>query len=266
MIEKKHPVARFTPYLMFLACFFLLCHVYRAPEITPISVSYSDIKPVFTVPNLADSTHIEQRKIDFFTFLSPVIDSENRRIEKIRGSLLSLFSRINAGESLSEKALFWLTVTADDFGLKQIDPHDPVMQEKLLRRVDTIPVSLALAQSVLESAWGTSRFARQGNNLFGQWTYTRGSGMIPLNRDQGRTHEVARFISVNESVRAYMNNLNTHKSYKKLRDLRQALRQKGEEPTGIALAEGLLYYSEKGRTYVKRVQSLIRSNETYMTQ
>ena len=109
----------------------------------------------------------------------------------------------------------------------------------MLKRVDITPLLLVLAQSANESNWGQSRFARQGNNMFGQWCFRKGCGLVPNRRESGKQHEVAAFETVNASVRSYLNNINSSRAYGRLRDLRQRARRRGERPTAEDLAAGL---------------------------
>jgi Bax protein len=137
------------------------------------------------------------------------------------------------------------------------------MRAELLRRIDVVPVSLALAQSAAESGWGTSRFARRGNALFGQWTWDQAAGIIPSNRDEGRSHAVRAFRRLSNSVRAYVHNLNVSNHYKDFRVARAALRRAGP-PNGAwghALAGYLGAYSEEGPEYIRKVRLIIRAND-----
>jgi Bax protein len=127
--------------------------------------------------------------------------------------------------------------------------------------VDTIPASLVLAQAANESAWGTSRFARQGKNVFGIWCFRDGCGKVPNARAPGKRHEVASFDSVQDGVSYYLLLLNTHPAYAQLRSLRDEKRRVDEKPTGATLAEGLLRYSERGGAYVRELQAMIRVNQ-----
>ena len=133
------------------------------------------------------------------------------------------------------------------------------LAERLLRRVDTIPVALALAQAVVESGWGTSRFARQGNALFGQWAWTESAGMRPLAASNDRA-VVRSFGSLLESVRAYMHNLNTHQNYKRFRDARYRLKPQTEAVKARRLAAYLDSYAEIGQAYVEKLLVIISSN------
>ena len=133
------------------------------------------------------------------------------------------------------------------------------LAERLLRRVDTIPVALALAQAAVESGWGTSRFARQGNAMFGQWAWTESAGMRPLAASNDRA-VVRSFGSLLESVRAYMHNLNTHQNYKRFRDARYRLKPQTEAVKARRLAAYLDSYAEIGQAYVEKLLVIISSN------
>jgi len=133
------------------------------------------------------------------------------------------------------------------------------LAERLLRRVDTIPVALALAQAAVESGWGTSRFAQQGNALFGQWAWTESAGMRPLAASNERA-VVRSFGSLLESVRAYMHNLNTHQNYKRFRDARYRLKPQTEAVKASRLAIYLDSYAEIGQAYVKKLLAVMSSN------
>ena len=136
---------------------------------------------------------------------------------------------------------------------------DTELAKRLLRRVDTIPVALALAQAAVESGWGTSRFARQGNALFGQWAWTESAGMRPLAASNDRA-VVRSFGSLLESVRAYMHNLNTHQNYNRFRDVRYRLKPQTEAVKARRLAAYLDSYAEIGQAYVEKLLVIISSN------
>jgi len=147
------------------------------------------------------------------------------------------------------------------YRLVDADLSSAELIKELLIRVDTVPPSLALAQAAVESGWGTSRFAVQANNLFGQWCYEKGCGLVPSQRNSGANHEVAKFKNVSDAVYSYTRNINTHRAYKDLRMSRAALRADDETVTGHILAEGLLRYSERGEDYVHELQAVIRINK-----
>lgn len=205
--------------------------------------------------DLMDVRDVDKRKALFFRALLPVVLVENQRIMTVRGQIEALF----AADRISNEQWQWLGTVAEHYGVYgRLD--DPNKRRRLLRRVDMVPPELALAQAANESAWGTSRFARQGNNLFGQWTYRQAEGMIPRNRPEGATYAVRSFPSIDASVRAYLHNLNTNRAYGELRVSREQMRLAGEAPDGVALARGLTAYSARGEAYVAEIQAMIRSN------
>ena len=126
-------------------------------------------------------------------------------------------------------------------------------------RMDEVPVSMAIAQAAKETGWGTSRFAQEGNALFGQWTWS-GEGIKPSEADNGSSHKVMKFKVLQASVRAYQRNLNTHSSYKEFRSARAELRDKGKKPDSMILSEYLDKYAETGKEYVRVLQQIIKQN------
>ena len=173
--------------------------------------------------------------------------------------LVIQLQQISIGEQTNEQKS-WLQDLALHYKLNT-DLTESNFFELLLKRVDVIPPSLALAQAAIESGWGTSRFSKQGNNLFGQWCFSRGCGMVPASRDSGRAHEVAKFTTVNLAIRAYIINLNTNAAYTGLRKKRASLRQEDQQITGLLLAEKLNKYSEEGDLYVKKLVQFINQNK-----
>ena len=131
--------------------------------------------------------------------------------------------------------------------------------DELEKRMDIIPTSLALAQAAKESGWGTSRFALEGNAMFGQWTWT-GNGIEPLFKDKNKTHKILKFPILRASVKSYINNLNSHKSYRKLREIRFELRNKNRKIEGLKLTETLDNYAETGKDYTKTIEQIIKEN------
>jgi len=134
-------------------------------------------------------------------------------------------------------------------------------KELLLLRVNTIPPSLVLAQAANESAWGTSRFAQEGNNLFGQWCFREGCGLVPEARGGSSRHEVRAFESPLESVESYMRNLNSHPRYRELRELREQQIEQQGYASGEILTEGLDGYSTRGQEYIDEIRNMIEHNK-----
>jgi len=201
------------------------------------------------------------RKSMFFKAILPMVLLANDEIRMERNQLLEIDRQLSTEKILNDQQLQILSTLAKRYKTKFDESQPEQTIVKLLSRVDTIPEDLALAQAANESAWGTSRFSRVANNLFGQWTFKPGQGIIPEDRPEGATYEVRKFATVYDSVRSYLLNLNTHQAYKQLRQLRTASRVKGQNPKGLKLAEGLLHYSIRGEDYVKELQAMIRFNQ-----
>lgn len=215
-----------------------------------------------TLPDFSAMSIVAEKKEAFFTFMKPLIDAENNAILALRQRLLQL----HGAKACNPDELAWLAELAEAYKLAPFSPGAAEDREALLTRVDIIPLSLAMAQAANESAWGTSRFAREGNNLFGQWVFGKGKGMVPKNRTDGASHEVARFATVAASVRSYLHNLNTLWAYEPLRELRREQRARGEEPDGETLAMGLTRYSSRGEDYIREIQQLIRINAPLLSK
>jgi Bax protein len=207
-------------------------------------------------------TQTEQRKSLFLRLLLPIVLLENRRIREqrtlaqwlLKNGLLNETSR---GEGSPEHV--WLTKLANRLQIKG-NLRDPSVQALLLRRLDEIPPALALAQSAIESGWGTSRFALEGNSLFGQWTYQANAGLEPSGRAPDASHLVASFPDLRSSVRAYMRNLNSSRAYREFREAREAMREAGRELSATELAGHLQRYSERGLEYVQELRVIINSS------
>jgi Bax protein len=228
-----------------------------------------ETKPVVTVvpekkvappPEVID---VRTRKMRFFAKLRPLVQAENKRIEELRARLLVLSRQT---DTYNPEQMDLIYPLAAKYRVPLEGRPDPAFWELLLKRMDKVPVELALAQAANESAWGRSRFARNGHNYFGQWCYKKGCGIVPLRRNAGSSHEVKAFSSPAESVRAYIYNLNTTAAYKRLRDLRQHMRRRGAKLDAVLLAGGLSTYSERGAEYVKSIRTLIRRNQSLMRQ
>ncbi len=201
------------------------------------------------------------RKSIFFKSLLPMILLANDEIRGERDQLLKINQTLVSINRLDESQIQTLKTLSKRYKVKLDEVRPELTIQKLLHRVDLIPADLALAQAANESAWGTSRFSRVANNLFGQWTFIPGQGIIPEGRPAGETYEVQKFSTVYDSVRSYLRNLNTHSAYNQLRNLRSKIRTSGQKPEGIELAEGLMRYSIRGEDYIKELKAMIRTNQ-----
>ena len=192
---------------------------------------------------------VKKRKEFFIQIVLPLILEENKNIKLDRKRLFSIINKSN--NSKSEK--LWLEKKYKQYGIPSRD------LSILKRRMDIVPVSLALAQAAKETGWGTSRFAQQGNALFGQWTWS-GEGLKPKDAEKNEGHKVMKFNVLQASVRAYQRNINTHSSYEDFRLARAKLRDLGETLDSMILSEYLDKYAETGNEYVKVLQKIIQQN------
>lgn len=213
------------------------------------------------LPDFTGIEDVEERKSSFFNFLLPVVEAENRRLAQLRQVVNELARKAEAGERLTRHERRLLEVLAARYESPIESPGVPGFFDALLVRIDRIPASLVLAQAAMESGWGTSRFAREGLNLFGHWCEVPGCGIVPAARPEGATYEVAAFDSVRESVRKYMRNLNSHRAYAEFRQRRAELRRQGRRLSGLELASTLSGYSERGAEYIADIRGLIAAND-----
>ena len=191
-----------------------------------------------------------KRKELFIQIVLPLILQENNNIKLDRKQLFNIINKIN--NTNAEKK--WLEKKYKQYGV-------PSKELSILKiRMDEVPVSLALAQAAKETGWGTSRFAQEGNALFGQWTWS-GEGLKPKEADENEGHKVMKFNVLQASVRAYQRNLNTHSTYKGFRLARAKLRDAGEPLDSIILSEHLNEYAETGEQYVKILKKIINQND-----
>jgi Bax protein len=211
------------------------------------------VKPVALtlLPNeLKIMVNIKKRKEFFIQIVLPLIIRENNIIKKDRRTLFDIINKSNN----TTLELNWLEKKYKQYGIKSRD------LSSLKIRMDEIPVSLAIAQAAKETGWGTSRFAQEGNALFGQWTWS-GEGLKPKDAKEGEDHKVMKFNILQASVRAYQRNLNTHSSYKDFRKARAELRDFKKPLDSIKLSKYLNKYAETGNQYVEVLQKIIMQNK-----
>ena len=191
-----------------------------------------------------------KRKELFIQIILPLILDENKKIRLERKTLFSILNKNNN----SEEEKNWLKSKFKQYGVTNRD------LATLKIRMDEVPVSLAIAQAAKETGWGTSRFAQEGNALFGQWTYS-GDGIKPAGSDSEDTHKVMKFKILKASVRAYQRNLNTHKSYREFRKVRAIQRDVFGALNSIELVNYLDKYAETGKEYIKILKKIIEQNK-----
>ena len=219
-----------------------LNNVRKSKKVKPIRLSLlpNEIKQI-------EST--KKRKNLFIQIILPLILEENNRILIDRKRLFSILNK----NKNSKKEINWLNMKFKQYGV--LNKDIPTLKV----RMDVIPVSLAIAQAAKETGWGTSRFALEGNALFGQWTWS-GEGIKPAGAENDTKHKVMTFKVLKASVRAYQRNLNTHSSYKNFRQLRAQLRDDNEKLDSLLLADELDNYAETGKEYTKILKQIIQQN------
>ncbi|GAA3973444.1 glucosaminidase domain-containing protein [Allohahella marinimesophila] len=228
------------------------------------------------LPNFKAIEDAQARKLLFFDYLAPLVQTANnvlafqaRKLSQIGATFPAVDADATQTTVLEPDALVYVNLLAErylrDAGSPMFNPVELAQLHERLKALEQrllpVPASLPLAQAAIESAWGTSRFARMGNNLFGQWCFQQGCGMVPRARPADGAHEVASFASVYDSVVAYLLNINGHPAYTDLRALRVAAIEAGQAPDGALLAEGLVSYSQRGQVYVDEIRTLIRNNK-----
>ena len=219
-----------------------LSEVRKSKKVKPIRLSL--------LPNeIKQIESSKKRKSLFIQIILPLILEENNLILIDRKRLFSILNK----NKNSKKEIDWLNRKFKQYGV--LNKDIPTLKV----RMDIIPVSLAIAQAAKETGWGTSRFALEGNALFGQWTWS-GDGIKPAGAESDTKHKVMKFKVLKASVRAYQRNLNTHSSYKNFRQLRAQLRDESEKLDSLLLAEQLDNYAETGKEYTKILKQIINQN------
>ena len=210
------------------------------------------VKPIYLTKlpkDLKTLGDTKKKRELFIKIILPLILDENEKIVEDRKKLFNILGKNfnTPGERV------WLKRRFKEY---KIDDQD---LSKLKMRMDIIPVSIAIAQAANESGWGTSRFALEGNALFGQWTWSK-KGITPKNKDPNQTHKILQFQILKASVRAYKNNLNTHNAYREFREARAKMRQEGHAIDGLALVKHLKNYAAIGEKYVAILGDIIKKN------
>ena len=211
------------------------------------------VKPIYLSKLPKDLKKIKStttKKNTFIKIVMPLIIDENNKILENRKKLFKILAKPN--NSRGEKV--WLKRRFKDYGIKNED----ITELKI--RMDIVPVSIAIAQAAKESGWGTSRFALEGNAMFGQWTWGK-KGIAPLDRDKNQAHKILKFPILRSSVQAYKNNLNTHKGYSEFRKKRAELRKQNKKISGLELVQYLHNYAATGTEYTKVLKKIIDQNQ-----
>ena len=207
------------------------------------------IRPSLLPNEIKQIENSKKRKSLFIQIILPLILEENNLILLDRKKLFSILNK----NKNSKKEINWLNRKFKQYGV--LNKDIPTLKV----RMDIIPVSLAIAQAAKETGWGTSRFALEGNALFGQWTWS-GDGIKPAGAESDTKHKVMKFKVLKASVRAYQRNLNTHSSYKNFRQMRAQLRDDSKKLDSLLLADQLDNYAETGKEYTKILKQIIKQN------
>ncbi len=211
------------------------------------------VQPIYFTQFPKDLDEIKSVKLKKETFIKivlPLIVAENEKILDDRFKLNNITSKKDTTDEQKQ----WLRQKFLEYKVKKMNI------EELKIKMDIIPASIALAQAAKESGWGTSRFALEGNAIFGQWTWN-GKGIEPLFKDKTKSHKILKFPILRASVKAYKNNLNTHKSYRKFREKRKVLRDQNKKINGLVLTKTLDNYAETGSEYTKILAQIIIQNK-----
>jgi len=223
------------------------------------------IDPVTQVPDFSAITDVAEKKRAFFDFLRPIVQQQNAIIASEREFITDMLAIVENGNALSDSQSAQLNQLFDKY-LYAARNVDAKSLNSLLKRVDIIPESMVLIQAANESGWGSSRFAREGFNFFGEWCFSNGCGIVPSSRGSGKTHEVKIFPSVDASVSSYMRNLNSNTAYNLFRSIRADLRAQEAELNADQLIYGLVNYSERQEAYIDELLDMLRHNAKYLVK
>ncbi len=210
------------------------------------------VKPIYLsqLPKDLDRLKNTKKKKDtFIKIVIPLILDENNKILENRKKLFKILNK--STNSTGEKR--WLKRRFKEYGIKKGDITE------LKVRMDIIPASIAIAQAAIESGWGTSRFALEGNAMFGQWTWSK-NGIEPTEKSKNKSHKILKFSMLRSSVKAYKNNLNTHNGYKEFREKRAELRKNNKKISGLKLVNYLYNYAATGKEYTESLKKAIDQN------
>ena len=230
------------------------------PKIIQFIDKDSSLKVLNKNINEVNLDFLSQSKREFVKTLLPLISYENQNIILERSKLENIRNFLVDNNTLSKSDLKFLNNISKKYRIKTADKHKYDLVNDLLDRVDVIPNSIVLAQAANESGWGTSRFAREYNALFGEYTYNYSNGVVPLLRDEGEKHLVKAFDSVDKSVQSYFNNLNSHYAYKDFREVRKIMREKNNFSNIKLLVKELDSYAAD-INYIKTINLIIDANK-----
>jgi Bax protein len=235
-------------------------------DLEQIKKNKQDVPKIFVTSVPSDMnkiTDVRQKKDLFFKMILPLILKANKEVIKERTKLLSLEKSLKNISSNDKK---WLDKMSRKYQVSS-KRENPIENMKmriggLKIKIDAVSPSLSLTQAAIESAWGTSRFAKLGNALFGEWTWD-GTGIIPKGREKGERHSVKKFKTMYGAVKSYINNTNRNRAYEIMWTMRSERRKAKKTFEGYALASSMIHYSQRGMGYVNTIRSIIKGNNLF---
>lgn len=267
--EERKELAPFLLLALLLAVFLLILPFWFKPAGPDVSLGLPakpDVIPA-RLEQLPERNDVRQKKLDFFSLMKPMVLRENRYIAAQRDWVQSLdLQQLSENEREALRQLMLDYDLLDNVALATDEQKLQQQVDQLLIKVAPIPEALVLVQAANESAWGRSRFAREGNNLFGQWCFSRGCGLVPRERPEGQYHEVAVFESPQLSIRAYLNNLNSFWAYEDFREARAARPDLKGADLALYLADHLTRYSQRGEAYTEELRQMVQVNRALIEQ
>ena len=228
-------------------------------NINKLSLNVNKNKKILQFAKADWEKEFSDKKSNFIKTLLPLINFENQKIILERNNLKKIKKHLTFAKTLPDSDVKYLTNISKKYKIISNNKHKVDLIDELLVYVNIIPNAIVLAQAANESGWGTSRFAKEYNALFGQYTYDIKNGVVPFEREEGKKHLIRNFSSINKSVESYFININTHYAYEKFRKIRSQLNSNDMKYNIKLLTNTLDVYAED-TSYVKTINSIIDSN------
>ncbi len=248
----------FSLFMIFIIIVFAITNIVHASQVNEIEVF--KVEQFSSLPEFSSSLTYDERIQSFFDFLHPIIKAENSSILYDRTKLIQLIAKSEKG-NLKIKDINWINEKAQYYKLQNFSHKHQNDLSFLLTRIDVIPELMVMSQAAIESAYGTSGFAKRANNLFGMRTLSPDNGIIPKRRPKGAHFFIAKYDTVNKSIQCYLRNLNTHKAYNDLRETREDFHKNNKPIDAYMLANGLTKYSSEGNVYVQKIRRTMKKHE-----
>ncbi len=254
-----HQNKLFSFLIIFIVIVFAITDIVHASQLRDIQII--EIEQFTSVPEFSGILTYDENIQSFFDFLSPIIKSENSYIMQDRIKLLKLIKKSEKG-NLNNNDINWINDRARYYKLQNFSYKSQENLSYLLIRIDVIPELMVMSQAAIESAYGTSGFAKKANNLFGMRTLSPNRGIIPKQHAKNTRIYVAKYDTINQSIQCYLRNLNTHQAYDSLRKMRKDFRKINEPLDAFKLVYGLKKYSTEGDIYVQKIRRTMKKHES----